>query len=1818
MLTLASLNRFLHRRLILAPGIQLLAFAAAGSIEAATMQAGNVTTALGPTFFVDDAANGGSDTDIHQDTTGPYNFDRHFNGRLIRNQGPTRVTLTGFGFATHTAAAANDATSVAVTITYLGQDEVIDGGDDVVVGTATGSFVFTPPESNPDAEYVLAFDTPLTAELDITGTRFRIRLAPSNTAGNGSLKLKSGALAYETSSGAKLSVAGVSSPRINPQRLNLAKFQTATATSTAGQHRASYLTDGVTGNDNRWQGSGSQWQAAQVDFPFPVEVGSAQVFMGVDDALAVNTFYLQHFNGTAWVTIPGGSVFGNSNVERNVVFSNPITASSFRILGQDANLRIRELALYPPNGPAGFPLGTDLTLNLAYQRPTVASSNTAGNFALNAVDGRAHVGSMWQPVTAGVNTLDVDLRVSTKIGSAHLYSGSPGVPALGDFVLKYWNGTTWQNIAGGSVTGNTTSDLVVSFTPVTTSQVRLEFTNPGTTSIRELGIFPANTGNTGYPINTSMIDSGAFGSSDTYNDAFYQLTHPDSGRFIAIAGIQPSLDQAGLTTEQGQYQVLLNLSNGTYRLRNRATGNCLSGAQLSKTPGQPLADAPYSALPHQDWILSPLGGGNFQFINSWSGLAIDTQSSATAAGTALVQNTVSSSSLTQRWRFSNSVGYPKKGIGGTSFALATNPDWAYNWGRTHSNAIPQTTSYCPMQWGSFSWDINSDQGPLWQDYPTWRKRADGIHLLGFNEPDAWSQSGDSLDPQNTGELDFSITRSVNEAIRLWPRLQSMDLPLVSPSPANTSNTWLSSFFSQAANLGHRVDYTAVHTYPSPNGGSSDGLVNFVQGIYNDWDRPVWLTEFSFANWNGNGTWTEEDNYNCLAEFLWRAESLPWLRRYALFVFSEGGSNPSPAPAQPWSTVGPRSNSYDINGNLTAFGKLYAAWDNDATIRTAKTYHVHNKGTRKRLANLLASTPDGRSIRVDDNSVRWTLAPTGTAGRYHIISSRDGRRLSSAAGAAPVFAAAGTTGANVEWTLTEAQHGWYYLENPSAPAASRRLQLTYINSTSAASYSMVASTTTSDAVQWRFIVPAPSPVWTGIGSSSWADPEAWFLTNPPVTGDLVTFNDKSVANLTTTLVPNFNLSGLIIQNPSGPVSITGLQILTLGSGGIDLSAATQNLTISAPSVLSAAQTWNVAAGRNLTVNGGITGSFALGISGAGTTSLGAAVDPTTPLTIALNSTLKTTASGVLASGVSAVNPTLQGVLDLNGTSQSVNFLSGSGVINNTAVSPASLTIGSNNTGGTLSTLLQNSGGPLTLIKTGTASLTLPIANTHSGGFTNNGSGSIIPQNSAAFGSGPVVMNGATIYATAANFTFTNSLALNGAILRVGGSNSRTLNWNGPVTATGNSGISADGGTSGVTLGGSLDITGATFTSTTNNNGNTINGPITGAGGNLIAQGTNGVLQLAGNNTYGGTTTIGDGSFLRLTATGTLPSSSNITNNGGLTIRNTVSWVHNGTITGDGSASISLNTGTNATLAGDISGISTINVDNAGTDATISGVIGNATNVNILSSVDGNGLGAILRLGGSNTYTGTTSISRGRLVIAAANVLPDSTAVTIGNATLDAATFTDTAGTLDVTSTSSTIQLGSGAVLAFANSSAVSWTGGNLRINGTFVPGASIRFGTDAGGLLPAQLSLIRVNGSSGPFILNSAGFLTTPVTDPYDLWKSQITNGQDGRTQDADGDGFTNQLEFLFGTSPIAGNGALLSSSVNGGNFVLRWMQRASGATYTVEQSPTLAAASWLTVASPVPVADPEQAGVPVGYVRQLVTLPMTGGARFYRISASEN
>lgn len=174
--------------------------------------------------------------------------------------------------------------------------------------------------------------------------------------------------------------------------------------------------------------------------------------------------------------------------------------------------------------------------------------------------------------------------------------------------------------------------------------------------------------------------------------------------------------------------------------------------------------------------------------------------------------------------------------------------------------------------------------------------------------------------------------------------------------------------------------------------------------------------------------------------------------------------------------------------------------------------------------------------------------------------------------------------------------------------------------------------------------------------------------------------------------------------------------------------------------------------------------------------------------------------------------------------------------------------------------------------------------------------------------------------------------------------------------------------------------------------------------------------------------------------------------------------------------------------------------------------------------------------ANDYTGATTVNGGTLALGADNVLPDTTAVTLGAGTLNAATFDDTAGTLDCTG-AATINLGTGAALAFLDSSAEDWTGGTLTITGTFVPGngvdpgvggnpGSLRFGTTNGGLTAGQLASISAPGWTG-FALDDYGYLTATVALGYSSWAS-VNGAGANLNDDHDHDGVDNGVEYFRG------------------------------------------------------------------------------------------
>ena len=961
------------------------------------------------------------------------------------------MNITGFGFATSSSVSSNDATSVIVAVTYLGADGAAGGGDDVPVGSTTVGFNYISA-----GEYACIFDTPLTATLNITATKFQIVVTPSNAGGTGSINFKIGTLAYETFTGARLSVSGTTSSALpaRARRLNVAKYQDVVASSENGNYIADYAADGLAGNENSWRSANVTGpHLAEVSLPVTITVRSAHVYLGIDDGSAPASFKVQYFSSGIWVDAPGSSVTGNTATEVNVIFSTGVTSSRFRFYAPGNNThRVKEFALFranpDPNTGAelGYPIGTDVELNVAKKRPAVASAVSGTNYAKLAVDGLLHGTSKWQTNTVGTNTLDIDLRLTTKIGSAHLYSGDGSIAPISDFTLQYWTGTAWADISGGAITGNTSAARMITFTSApSTSQVRLTFNNPGTSAVRELCIFPAN-GGAGYALGQDVAAAAPPTQKfEDYNNGFYQVMNRAASLPMAVNGTTPVLDPGALDAELSQYQMLLNVGTNTYRLRNRSTGKCLAGATLTTTAGSALVDQNYTAMPHQNWRLVSVDATDFYLVNDWSGLVVDTAAGATSAGTGLVQQIINGST-SQHWRFVYQTHYPKKGLAGYINRLADiKGDWGYNWGRTNSTGVPSSFVFHPMQWGNFNWNT------LEQLVPTWKRDDRALHVLGFNEPDGAEQAN----------------LTVEQAISLWPRLERTDMPLASPVTVNPGNAWMDSFMTQALALGYRMDVVATHKYPTPSSGDPQGFIDELEAEYVAWDRPIWLTEFSTVDWNGNATWTEEDNYNWLAEFMWRAESLPWLRHFSLFLFTASATYPE--PTNPWDAVGPRSNAFQADGSTpTAFGELYFAWDNDDTVRADKAYFIHNKAERMRLQNATSSTgPSERWIRDGTNVTQWVLRPSPTAGQYYITSLRDGRRLRYT-GSALNFAAAHTTGTAVQWSLVADQYGWFYIENPAAAASTRRLRdLT-------GSFSMVSNTTTSDNVKFRFIVPY-SPV-----------------------------------------------------------------------------------------------------------------------------------------------------------------------------------------------------------------------------------------------------------------------------------------------------------------------------------------------------------------------------------------------------------------------------------------------------------------------------------------------------------------------------------------------------------------------------------------------------------------------------------------------------------------------------------------------------------------------------------------------------------------------
>jgi len=524
---------------------------------------------------------------------------------------------------------------------------------------------------------------------------------------------------------------------------------------------------------------------------------------------------------------------------------------------------------------------------------------------------------------------------------------------------------------------------------------------------------------------------------DSFGDGFWTIANQGNNNvLVASSSGSGQVVFTNGATEQ-QFEVLYNLQNGTFRLRQHSSWNCIIAQNNSPKAGGAVTTYPsvlYTGTSAQQWYVVDAGGGYFRIFNAASNVVLQTDNGSPAKVTLALP----SATPYQLWQFNYQTHYPKKGTAGyEDFYSTFAQSWAYNWQLGTATVLPAQSVFEPM-------NKYADTSGLAGNYAAWHAAAKPLYLMGFNEPDKADQAN----------------MTVAQAITAWPALQAANLPLVSPATASTFGSWMSDFYTQANANGYRVDYTAVHMYQAPG---ASGLINNLQAAYNTWGRPVWLTEFSPVDWNGNGGWTENDDFNGLAEFLWRAEDLAWLKRYSLFPFT--GTNTLP----PWqaTTVGVRGDTfYTGTTTLTPYGELYAAWDADRTLRARTAYIIHNLATSFRLTSSNSvSVPQSSSIRVRNAATEWALLPAPAANHWYIISLNDGRRLRNNGGTLDL-APVGTTNSSVDWWFNGPDaSGYYYLDNLSAAQSIRATGTAPL-----ISFGMINDLAPSSATQWRLIKP----------------------------------------------------------------------------------------------------------------------------------------------------------------------------------------------------------------------------------------------------------------------------------------------------------------------------------------------------------------------------------------------------------------------------------------------------------------------------------------------------------------------------------------------------------------------------------------------------------------------------------------------------------------------------------------------------------------------------------------------------------------------------
>lgn len=232
-----------------------------------------------------------------------------------------------------------------------------------------------------------------------------------------------------------------------------------------------------------------------------------------------------------------------------------------------------------------------------------------------------------------------------------------------------------------------------------------------------------------------------------------------------------------------------------------------------------------------------------------------------------------------------------------------NMGWYYTWGTdAFSYDAYKGIEFVPMIWGAGG-EAAGVSKVVQKGYK---------YLLAYNEPDINHSGGSGID--------------VNVALNNWSKFLGNDYYLGAPAPSQCpawdSGTWFRTFMTGIeSKYGDysSIDFIPLHCYYGTYGGVDGAnafLTQVVDGTYEMYGKPIWITEFAPSGWGYSNAYGRQQCKEFMEAVIDGLNERPYVERYSWFTFDT--TDETNGAAALWTNA---------TGELTELGEVWVSYGN---------------------------------------------------------------------------------------------------------------------------------------------------------------------------------------------------------------------------------------------------------------------------------------------------------------------------------------------------------------------------------------------------------------------------------------------------------------------------------------------------------------------------------------------------------------------------------------------------------------------------------------------------------------------------------------------------------------------------------------------------------------------------------------------------------------------------------------------------------------------------------------------------------------------------